>query len=116
MLKPYPATVHEILARLNRLALGWLAGAVQRSPLWLAAEGDDEFVLADSKCLSSVVGSINLWVGQGTMRRGSPSLAQACAELQAWAVGKLGRAEMPETCYELLQAVLRYEADLTDAR
>lgn len=113
MLKPYPPEVFEVLARLNRLALGWLAGAVKRGPLWLASQGEDKADSTDSSVLSSVISSVNLWVGEGTMLVDSPSLARACTELKDWAAEKPGRAELPETCRELLQAVLQSEVNLT---
>lgn len=109
MLKPYPPTVFELLAQLNRSALGWLAGAAERSPIWQANECQAAPTPSDAGRLATIVGSVNLWVGEGTMFRDSPSLELACADLKAWASGKPARLYILETCCELLKAVQDFE-------
>lgn len=115
MLKNYSPTVFEILARLNSFSLGWLGGAALRSHLWQANEGQELPTTHDVRCLTSTVASINLWVGEGTMLRDSPSLEIAHAELTQWAADKPSRMDIVYSCEELLVAVREYEEGIRGA-
>ncbi len=89
-------------------------GAIERSKFWLDAENGEEIYPVDSNRLALLVSNINLWVGERTMIKASPSLVTAHAELHHWASDKPGRLQVSWACHALLQAVLEAEARVTD--
>jgi hypothetical protein len=117
MLKSYPPKVFELLAELNTSALHWLTEAVKGSVSRTEAEAPSaSSVVRDSNWLYSIVASVNLWVGRGTMLIDSPSVERACEEFETWAGTDESRVHFCREARALLVAVQEFEIQFNESR